>query len=240
MFGFGIPELIVLVVIFAPLILWLIALVDIIKSDFNGNNKIVWLIIVLLVPLLGAILYFLIGRKQKVDPKLLSGQIVNGKKFCHTCGEELNAMAEVCPKCGVRQQAAKSSGTNPLLVVLVVVIVGFGAIATMGILAAIAIPQFASYRVKAYNSAAIADLKNAKVSVETYYADHNNQYPESLDPSKIQMDKDVEIQYEKTGNDNYIIITTHKKGDKVYSATSGSSEIKWKYKKDQDGQFISL
>ncbi len=33
-------------------------------------------------------------------------------------------------------------------------------VAIIGILAAIAIPQFSSYRVKAYNSAAQADLKN--------------------------------------------------------------------------------
>jgi len=33
-------------------------------------------------------------------------------------------------------------------------------VAIIGILAAIAIPQFSSYRIKAYNSAALSDVKN--------------------------------------------------------------------------------
>ena len=49
-------------------------------------------------------------------------------------------------------------------------------IAIIGILAAIAIPQFAAYRKKAYNSASLSDLKNTKTTVESYYAD-NQYYP---------------------------------------------------------------
>lgn len=44
-------------------------------------------------------------------------------------------------------------------------------VAIIGILAAIAIPQFASYRIKAFNSAAESDLKNTKTNLEAYYAD---------------------------------------------------------------------
>ena len=49
-------------------------------------------------------------------------------------------------------------------------------VAIIGILAAVAIPQFASYRQKGYNSAAVSDLKNAKTTMEAYYAD-NQKYP---------------------------------------------------------------
>ena len=49
-------------------------------------------------------------------------------------------------------------------------------VAIIGILAAIAIPQFASYRQKAFNSAAQSDVKNAKTSLEAYYADWQH-YP---------------------------------------------------------------
>ncbi len=49
-------------------------------------------------------------------------------------------------------------------------------VAIIGILAAIAIPQFASYRQKAYNSAAQADVKNAKTALESAFADNQN-YP---------------------------------------------------------------
>ena len=49
-------------------------------------------------------------------------------------------------------------------------------VAIIGILAAIAIPQFSAYRAKAYNSAAQSDLRNFKTQMESYYAD-NQQYP---------------------------------------------------------------
>ena len=45
-------------------------------------------------------------------------------------------------------------------------------IAIIGILAAIAIPQFAAYRTKSYNAAGQADLRNVKTNLEAYYADY--------------------------------------------------------------------
>lgn len=44
-------------------------------------------------------------------------------------------------------------------------------VAIIGILAAIAIPQFAKYRVRAFNSAALSDLRNLKADLEGYYSD---------------------------------------------------------------------
>jgi type IV pilus assembly protein PilA len=49
-------------------------------------------------------------------------------------------------------------------------------IAIIGILAAIAIPQFASFRQKSYNSAALSDLRNVRSILVVYYADHKH-YP---------------------------------------------------------------
>jgi type IV pilus assembly protein PilA len=49
-------------------------------------------------------------------------------------------------------------------------------VAIIGILAAIAIPQFSSYRAKAYNTSATSDLKNTKTNLESYFAD-NQKYP---------------------------------------------------------------
>ncbi|HEY5974114.1 MAG TPA: PLD nuclease N-terminal domain-containing protein [Geobacteraceae bacterium] len=45
--------------------LWLWTLVDILKSEFIGNNKLVWLVAVILVPVIGVILYLVMGRGQK-------------------------------------------------------------------------------------------------------------------------------------------------------------------------------
>ncbi len=49
-------------------------------------------------------------------------------------------------------------------------------VAIIGILAAIAIPQFSSYRAKAFNSAASSDLRNLKTQMESAYADTQS-YP---------------------------------------------------------------
>ena len=45
---------------------WIWALTDILKNNFRGTNKVIWLVVVRLVPVMGFILYFLIGRKQKI------------------------------------------------------------------------------------------------------------------------------------------------------------------------------
>lgn len=47
-------------------IIWLYALTDILKSKFSGNNKIIWFLLIIFLPPLGVILYFLIGRDQKL------------------------------------------------------------------------------------------------------------------------------------------------------------------------------
>ena len=49
-------------------------------------------------------------------------------------------------------------------------------VAIIAILAAIAIPQFAAYRMRGYNSAAASDLRNFKTALESYFAD-NQKYP---------------------------------------------------------------
>ena len=54
----------------AAFVFWLWVLIDILKSEFTGLNKIVWLLAVILLPLLGAVLYWFIGREQKVRNEL--------------------------------------------------------------------------------------------------------------------------------------------------------------------------
>jgi type IV pilus assembly protein PilA len=50
------------------------------------------------------------------------------------------------------------------------------AVAVIGILAAIALPQFTLYRERTYNSAALSDLRNAKLFIESHFADSRS-YP---------------------------------------------------------------
>ena len=48
--------------------------------------------------------------------------------------------------------------------------------AVIGVLTAVAIPQFSSYKGKSCNSAAISDLRNVKTVLEAYYEEHGR-YP---------------------------------------------------------------
>jgi type IV pilus assembly protein PilA len=70
----------------------------------------------------------------------------------------------------IAMRKLKTSAAGFTLIELLIVV------AIIGILAAIAIPQFSAYRAKAYNSAATSDLKNAKTSLEAYFMD-NHTYP---------------------------------------------------------------
>ncbi len=45
------------------LVLDIIAIVDVLKSSMDTGKKALWIILVLLLPVIGMVLYFLIGRK---------------------------------------------------------------------------------------------------------------------------------------------------------------------------------
>lgn len=62
-------------------------------------------------------------------------------------------------------KARKSNQKGFTLVELMIVV------AIIGILAAIAIPQFAKYRARAQNSAAVSDMRNLKTDLEGYHAE---------------------------------------------------------------------
>lgn len=46
------------------LVLDIIAIVDAVKNPMSTGKKVLWILIILVLPLLGMILYFLIGRKK--------------------------------------------------------------------------------------------------------------------------------------------------------------------------------
>jgi hypothetical protein len=45
------------------LVLDIIAIVDVLKSSMDAGKKALWIILVLLLPLIGMVLYFLIGKR---------------------------------------------------------------------------------------------------------------------------------------------------------------------------------
>jgi hypothetical protein len=63
----GSAELVI--ILFVGLFLFLlplIAIIDIIRSKFEGNMQLIWVIIVVFFNVIGTILYFIIGRNQKI------------------------------------------------------------------------------------------------------------------------------------------------------------------------------
>ncbi|HSM48843.1 MAG TPA: PLD nuclease N-terminal domain-containing protein [Draconibacterium sp.] len=58
--------IVILLVVPVFLIIPIIALVDVLRNEFTGNNKIIWVLVILLSWIIGAILYFFIGRNQKI------------------------------------------------------------------------------------------------------------------------------------------------------------------------------
>ena len=48
------------------LVLDIIALVDILKSSADTGSKALWIILILVLPVIGMVLYFLIGKKTQL------------------------------------------------------------------------------------------------------------------------------------------------------------------------------
>ena len=48
------------------------------------------------------------------------------ENFCHSCGEVIKALAEICPKCGVRQKRSSYESESSTPMVLNVIIGFFG------------------------------------------------------------------------------------------------------------------
>lgn len=54
----------------ATLIFWIWALVDVIRREFtNPNDKVLWIVLIVVLGLLGSILYLIIGRKKGTIPE---------------------------------------------------------------------------------------------------------------------------------------------------------------------------
>ena len=61
--------IIILFILLIGIVPTIVALIDILKSEFKGNNKLIWVLVVLLFNFFGAVIYFLIGKEQKIQTK---------------------------------------------------------------------------------------------------------------------------------------------------------------------------
>lgn len=101
-------------------------------------------------------------------------------------------------------------------------------VAIIGILAAIAIPQFAEYRVRAFNSRAQSDLRNAITAEEAYFVDSEayvacteTSCASSL-PGFIASDG-VDLSVGLIGTDDFAGESCHSRGDQDYAWASTSN-----------------
>ena len=63
----GLTELILILTIpLFFLLLPIIAIVDILRNRFEGNNNVLFLLIVILLPIIGSVIYFIIGPSRKI------------------------------------------------------------------------------------------------------------------------------------------------------------------------------
>lgn len=111
-------------------------------------------------------------------------------------------------------------------------------VAIIGILAAIAIPQFAAYRTKSFNSLALADLRNAMSAEEAYYATRLRYFSKSFAAAAVeQRDRTLGIHASSNvalsltattinGQADYIGTARHTSGDRTYRVTGSAGIIR--------------
>ena len=63
---FGLQEIVIILIMLLFFIVPVITLIDVLKNESEGNNKLIWVLVILLLPVFGAIIYFIIGNRQKI------------------------------------------------------------------------------------------------------------------------------------------------------------------------------
>ena len=98
-------------------------------------------------------------------------------------------------------------------------------IAIIGILAAIAIPQFTSYRKRGYNTAANSDAKNIYTAAQAYFADNAAGVPTTANLVSYGYTNTANVTLGGTyGPATSLSITTaHTSGDKTYTIDSNGA-----------------
>lgn len=195
----------------------------------TGANKVALLLITFFLGGLGAHKFYL--KKY--------GQGILYLLFCWTGITGLIAFVEFIIYC-VKSEAElqriypETSGVALILAV----ILSLAGIAMIGIMAAIAIPQFASYRQKAFNSAARSDVQSCRVQAEAYYAE-NMTYPIRTRQMTCGTSKGVEVYYLSLGANAYQLVAFHEKGNTAYLIGSEEAEISQNSRTEIENQLAS-
>ena len=102
-------------------------------------------------------------------------------------------------------------------------------IAIIGILAAIAIPQFSAYRTRSYNASAEADLRNAATAQEAYYVDKQTYVADpqtNLVGSTYGLYTSQGVTLDGDGGtDQYSMTSFHTSGSKTYTLVGPGGSV---------------
>ena len=98
-------------------------------------------------------------------------------------------------------------------------------IAIIGILAAIAIPNFLTFKRRGYNAAANADVKNGYTAAQSYYADNPSGAVTVGDLSSYGYTASPNVTLAVvTGTQNSLnIVAYHSQGDRTYSVSASGA-----------------
>ncbi len=97
-------------------------------------------------------------------------------------------------------------------------------IAIIGILAAIAVPQFSAYRTKGYNTSARADVKNAFTSAQSFFSDSPTASVDLATLSNYGFRSSSNVNATASGDMNSLNIgARHGSGDTTYRTDSSGT-----------------
>ena len=144
--------------------------------------------------------------------------------YCPECGTQNDDNAFKCVSCGIVIQQMPVPPPIPVkqnnTAVIVLAIVGgaFGLIAIIGILAAIAIPSFISYRHKALDGQSEAVLINACSEAQAYFLEFANDTIsyEILAERGVIIPPEIEFHIEDPTRENLTMTTRHSRGEKIF------------------------
>jgi type IV pilus assembly protein PilA len=112
-----------------------------------------------------------------------------------------------------------------LIELLIVVVI-------IGILAAIAIPQFASTKEKAFDATAKSDVRNAMAAQEAYFADEQTYAPNSMAAGSFTTSTGISIAASAASAGGYSVTASHSASGNTYWVEVGTgSTIEGKVQK---------
>ena len=112
-------------------------------------------------------------------------------QYCAYCGNAVEAVSYLpCPRCGKPSngaplpQAGAAKGASTAIIIVVVLVGGLVIIAILGIIAAIAIPNYLTAMQRSKQKRTMADVRSLGAAVESYASD-TNEYPKGSSPSDL-------------------------------------------------------